>query len=131
MTKPLDHGLVFHNHKSRWASAPMIVRKKEQDTDPTVDPRMTVDMRGVNECTKAMPLPMPVLKVLIGELEGATVFFVLDWFRGYWQLPLHAESQELYTIITHRGMYTPTRVPMGATDAVAYCQGLVEVVFGS
>lgn len=32
--------------------------------------------------------------------------------------------------MTHRGMYTPMRVPTGATDAVAYCQGVVvEEIF--
>ncbi|GMF21195.1 unnamed protein product [Phytophthora fragariaefolia] len=50
--------------------------------------------------------------------------------RGYWQLSLHPDSQEYFTFVTHRGMYTPTRVPMGATDAVAYCQGVVEEIFG-
>ncbi|KAE9040570.1 hypothetical protein PR002_g4896 [Phytophthora rubi] len=30
----LAHGLVFKNHRSRWASAPRIVRKREQETDP-------------------------------------------------------------------------------------------------
>ncbi|KAE9083679.1 hypothetical protein PF006_g26638 [Phytophthora fragariae] len=128
--KLLEFGLVFLNHRSRWASAPRIVRKKEQDSDPSADPRMTIDTRGVNERTKAMPWPMPVLEVVLGALEGAKVFFALDWFRGYWQLPLHEDSQELFTFITHRGMYTPTRVPMGATDAVAYCQGVVEEIFG-
>jgi DNA-binding transcriptional ArsR family regulator len=50
----LEHGLVYVNHRSRWASAPRIVRKKEQETDPTADPRMTIDMRAVNERTEAM-----------------------------------------------------------------------------
>lgn len=126
----LKHGLVYLNHRSRWASAPNIVRKKEQDADPNADPRMTIDSRGVNERTEAMPWPMPVLEVVIGELEGAKYFFVLDWFRGYWQLPLHPDSQEFFSFVTHRGIYTPTRVPMGATDAVAYCQGVVEEIFG-
>ncbi|POM57665.1 Hypothetical protein PHPALM_37794 [Phytophthora palmivora] len=125
-----EFGLVSLNHRSRWASAPRIVRKKEQGSDPTADPRMTIDTRGVNERTEAMPWPMPVLEVVLSALEGAQVFFALDWFRGYWQLPLHEDSQELFTFITHRGMYTPTRVPMGATDAVAYCQGVVEEIFG-
>jgi hypothetical protein len=129
-SKLLEFGLVFLNDRSRWASAPRIVRKKEQDTDPMADPRMTIDTRGVNERTEAMPWPMPVLEVVLGVLGGAKVFFALDWFRGYWQLPLHKDSQELFTFITHRGMYTPTRVPMGATDAVAYCQGVVEEIFG-
>ncbi|KAE9067004.1 hypothetical protein PF007_g28235 [Phytophthora fragariae] len=128
--KLLASGLVYRNPRSRWASAPRIVRKKEQDTDPTADPRMTIDTRSVNDKTDAMPWPMPILEIIIGELEGATVFFSLDWFRGYWQLPLHPDSQEFFIFITHRGMYTPTRVPMGAKDSVAYCQAVVEEIFG-
>ncbi|KAE8960434.1 hypothetical protein PF005_g25805 [Phytophthora fragariae] len=126
----LDNGLVYLNHRSCWASAPIIVRKKEHDVDPSADPRMNIDSRGVNERTEAMPWPMPVLEVVIGELEGAKYFFVLDWFRGYWQLPLHPDSQALFSFVTHRDIYTPTRVSMGATDAVAYCQGVVEEIFG-
>ncbi|KAE8913634.1 hypothetical protein PF005_g23252 [Phytophthora fragariae] len=125
-----QHSLVFRNPRSRWASAPRIVRKKEQDHDPLAGPRMTVYTRAENERTEAMPWPMPVLEVVIGELEGAHVFFVLDWFRGDCQLPLHPDSQEYFTFVTHRGMYTPTRVPTGATDAVAYCQGVVEEILG-
>ncbi|KAE9043464.1 hypothetical protein PR003_g6175 [Phytophthora rubi] len=128
--KLLASGLVYRNPRSRWASAPRIARKKEQDTDPTADPRMTIDTRSVNDKTDAMPWPMPILEIIIGELEGATVFFSLDWFRGYWQLPLHPDSQEFFTFITHRGMYTPTRVPMGVKDSVAYCQAVVEEIFG-
>ncbi|KAE9333825.1 hypothetical protein PR003_g13836 [Phytophthora rubi] len=124
------HSLVFRNPRSRWASAPRIVRKKEQDHDPLAGLRMTVDTRAENERTEAMLWPMPVLEVVIGELEGAHVFFVLDWFRGDCQLPLHPDSQEYFTFVTHRGMYTPTRVPTGATDAVAYCQGVVEEILG-
>ncbi|KAE8907373.1 hypothetical protein PF003_g8128 [Phytophthora fragariae] len=73
---------------------------------------------------------MPVLDVVLGEREGAQVYFVLDWLMGYWHLPLHPYSQELYSFVTHRGIYTPTRVPMGATDDVAYCQRVVEGIFG-
>ncbi|GMF37679.1 unnamed protein product [Phytophthora fragariaefolia] len=50
----LAHGLVYKNHRSRWASAPRIVRKREQDVDPTADPRMTIDTRIVNERTEPM-----------------------------------------------------------------------------
>jgi hypothetical protein len=125
------HGLVFKNHRRRWASAPRMFCKREQDTDPLADPRMTIDTRCVNERTDPMPWPMPVLDIGLGELEGAHVNFVLDWFRGYWQLPLHPDSQELYSFVTHRGIYTPTRMPMGGgTDAAAYCQGVVEESFG-
>lgn len=125
-----EAGVIYMNHRSVWCSAPRIVRKKEQDIDPNADPRMTVDTRAVNDQTEPMPWPMPVLEVVVGELEGYGFFFLLDWFRGYWQLPRHEDSQELYYFVTHRGVYTPRRVPMGVTDAVAYCQWVGEEIFG-
>nr|CCA21803.1 Putative retroelement putative [Albugo laibachii Nc14] len=32
--------------------------------------------------------------------------------------------------MTHRELWTPSRVLMGATDGIAYCQGIVEHFFG-
>ncbi|KAE8999859.1 hypothetical protein PR001_g18944 [Phytophthora rubi] len=120
----LDALLIRENNRSRWCSPPRIVPKKDMG-----DLRMTIDDRAVNACTEAMPFPMPQLEVVITHVEGATVFFSCDWFKGYWQLPLDPESQELYTLMTHRGMYTPLRDPMGATDSVAFCQQAVEEIF--
>ncbi|KAH9109318.1 hypothetical protein AeMF1_015600, partial [Aphanomyces euteiches] len=100
-----DAGLVYRNTRSRWAAAPRIVPKK----DPG-DLRMTIDSSN-NACTEPMPWPMPNLE-------------------GYWQLPLHSESQEYYSFMTPIGVVTPTRVLMGQSDAVAYCQGVVDELFG-
>nr|CCA22224.1 AlNc14C148G7434 [Albugo laibachii Nc14] len=125
MKELANAGLVFENHRSHWASPPRIVAKKEPGQY-----RMTVDTRAVNAKTEAMRWPMPHLESVIACVEGAEVFFSIDWFRGYWQIPLHHESQELHTIMTHTGLWTPNRVLMGATDAVVYCQGVVEQIFG-
>uniref|UniRef100_H3GQQ9 Reverse transcriptase/retrotransposon-derived protein RNase H-like domain-containing protein n=1 Tax=Phytophthora ramorum TaxID=164328 RepID=H3GQQ9_PHYRM len=68
----LEHGLVFKNHRSRWASAPRIVRKREQDTDPTADPRITIDTRddilGYAESEEAL------LEVLDKVLERCAAY---------------------------------------------------------
>ena len=120
-----DAGLMTPNHRSRWASPPRVVPKKEPNQY-----RMTVDLRAVNAVTEPMPWPMPDLESAMGKVERARHFFNVDWFRGYWQLPLHPDSQEMYSIMTHRGVWTPTRVMMGQTDAVAYCQGAVDTIFG-
>ncbi|KAH7462617.1 Retrovirus-related Pol polyprotein from transposon 297 [Phytophthora ramorum] len=119
------HGLVKKNHRSRWASAPRIVAKRKPG-----EYRMTVDTRAVNALTEPMPWPMPDIEADLAQVEDSEAYFTIDWWRGYWQLPLDEDSQELYTIMTHRGMFTPTRVLMGSTDAVAYCQGVVEEIFG-
>ncbi|KAJ8558820.1 hypothetical protein ON010_g8629 [Phytophthora cinnamomi] len=117
-------GLLYENHRSRWASPALVVPKKAGEF------RMVVDDKGVNKCTDPMTWPMPNIEVALSSLEGSEYYFVLDWFRGYWQLLLALACQEMFTIMTHKGMYTPTRVPMGATDSVAHCQGAVEQVFG-
>ncbi|OWZ19830.1 hypothetical protein PHMEG_0005857 [Phytophthora megakarya] len=80
--------------------------------------------------TIPMQWPMPQLAVVITHVVEAKVFFICEWFRGYWQLSLNPDSRGVFTFITHRGMYTPTRAPMGAKDDVAYCQSVVELIFG-
>ncbi|KAH9135325.1 hypothetical protein AeRB84_019220, partial [Aphanomyces euteiches] len=63
-------------------------------------------------------------------LVGTKAYFTLDWTKGYWQLPLHADLQEFFSFMTPFGVYMPTRVLMGQTDAVAYCQSVVHQMFG-
>jgi hypothetical protein len=77
---------------------------------------MTVDVRAVNAQTEAMFWPMPILEVVMDHLQGAKVFFVIDFFKGYWQLPLAEASQGLFSILTDEGIYTPTRVLMGGSE---------------
>ncbi|KAF0699578.1 Aste57867_9866 [Aphanomyces stellatus] len=119
------NGMVYLNNRSTWAAAPRIVPKKEAGAL-----RMTIDSRPINACTDPMPWPMPNLDSAMVCLVGATVFFTLDWTKGYWQLPLHPKSHEFFSFMTPFGVYTPTRVLMGQTDAVAYCQSVVHQMFG-
>jgi hypothetical protein len=38
---------------------------------------------------------MPILEVVLDHLAGASVFFSLDLFKGYWQFKLDLDSQEM------------------------------------
>ena len=88
-----------------------------------------------------MQWPMPVLEtgerspavtcliLVMSRLERKKYFFALDWFKGYWQLSLDPESQEIFTIMGIDEMITPTRVPMGHSDAVAYCQSVAQKIY--
>ncbi|POM76587.1 Hypothetical protein PHPALM_6160 [Phytophthora palmivora] len=70
---------------------------------PLVKPfdfRMTVHTRAVNGITVSLMWPMPHLEVSIGLPDGSQM-----------------------------GMVTPTRVRMGGTDTVGYCQNVVEDIF--
>ena len=117
-------GLVYKNTRSRWCSPPLIVRKPEAN-----EFRMTVDVRAVNAQTERMVWPMPMLEVVLDHVAGSSVFFSLDFFKGYWEFMLDPASQEMFSFLTDQGVYTPTRVLMGGTDSVAYCQATVQEMF--
>ncbi|KAF0742575.1 hypothetical protein Ae201684P_008386 [Aphanomyces euteiches] len=119
------NGMVYKNNRATWAAAPRIVPKRDAGAL-----RMTIDSRPINACTEPMPWPMPNLDSAMACLVGTKAYFTLDWTKGYWQLPLHADSQEFFSFMTPFGVYTPTRVLMGQTDAVAYCQSVVHQMFG-
>ena len=120
----IDNGLAFKNTSARSASPPRIVPKKNGQL------RMTVDIRGPNAMTIPLQWPMPVLEVVFSRLVGKKFFFTLDWFKGFWQLGLHVDSQEWFTMMGIDYMVTPARVLMGQCDAVAYCQSTAQTVYG-
>ncbi len=67
-----EAGLVYQNPGSRWSSPPLIVKKSGGGV------RMTVDVRA------------------------ATVFFGLDFFKGYWQLIATAPLMSGDVFVPHR-----------------------------
>ena len=54
----------------------------------------------------------------------------VDLDQGYWQMPLGANPQEIFTFVTQKGLYTPTRMPQGVTNATSYFQGTLERTLG-
>ncbi|KAE9160699.1 hypothetical protein PF002_g32560 [Phytophthora fragariae] len=112
----IDAGLCIRNPHSKWCSPPLIVKKVEPG-----DFRMTVDARQVNAQTLRMIWPMPIHEVIMDYLTDSELYFLLDFFKGYWQFLLSLECQELFSFLTDMGIFTPTRVLMGGSDSVAYC----------
>ena len=68
---------------------------------------------------------MPNQEAEMADLRGAACFGKLDMLQGYWQMPLVAEAQEVLTIATPEGLFTPTRVPQGVLNATAYFQDVM------
>ena len=58
-------GFIYRNTSSRWASAPLIVRKPHTKDEF----RMTVDLRPLNAQTEPVAWPMPMLEVVV-ELQS-------------------------------------------------------------
>eukprot|EP00171_Calliarthron_tuberculosum_P003723 IDg3723t1 len=118
MTSTLIHaGMAYENPTAEWASAPLLVPKTG-----TSKFRFTVDLRLVNSFTKQHHFPMPRLETELTKLAGSKCFANFDLSHGYWQLELAEDSRDCQSFITPDGVFTPTRVLHGTTNAVAHLQ---------
>jgi len=122
--KLVRSGMAYPNPTSRWACAPLLVAK----TGP-VPFRFTVDLRPVNSFTVKHQFPIPNLEHELTKLTGSRYFATFDLSHGYWQFALDSESQHLQSFITPDGIYSPTRVLHGTTNAVTHLQSaLAEIL---
>ena len=115
--------LVYPNPSSQWASAPLIVPKAGPE-----EFRFTIDLRPVNFRTVPHVWPVPDLEFAVGQLAEDVCYTSLDLCHGYWQLQLHQDSQQCQSFIAPDGVFSPTRVMHGQTNAVSYLQSSFQLL---
>jgi Reverse transcriptase (RNA-dependent DNA polymerase) len=116
-------GLVYKNTGAEWTSPPLILPKPGPDQF-----RMTVDLRVPNASTKPTAWPIPNLQDELHDLHCPEVFATLDFYQGYWQIPLHKDSQDCQSFITPDGVHTPTRVLYGTRNSAQHLQSVLFVM---
>ena len=60
------------------------------------------------------------------DLNGSTVFSKLDLKWGFHQIELEAESREITTFVTHRGLFRYKRLMFGIASAPEKYQKIVK-----
>ncbi len=123
-------GLVYHNVHAVTASPVLVVPRPGKGAETPLERRyrMVVDMREVNKVTTPVVSHMPQLDAEMTALNGMKFFGSIDLQNGYWQMPLHEESQEFHSIMTPEGVYTPTRVVQGCCDGTQAFQSRMREV---
>ena len=82
-------------------------------TKPNGKVRICCDFSKLNESVKRENFPLPTTDQLLAQIDGAKVFSKLDCHKGFHQIPLHPDSQELTTFITPFGRFCYERLPFG------------------
>lgn len=109
-----------------------VIRKMEEPTEwcagmvvvpkPIKKPRICVDLTRLNDSVCRERHILPAVDETLAQLEGAKVFSKLDVTSGFWQVPLHEESQPLTTFINPFGRYCFQRLPFGISSAPEHFQ---------
>ncbi|XXQ36816.1 Integrase catalytic domain-containing protein [Plasmodiophora brassicae] len=118
------YGLVVENYNAKWASPVVVVTK------PGGGKRFCVDLRAVNAKCVAVAWPMPHQEAILRNLAGSRFWFKLDAFKGFWMMPLDEACQEIFSFMTDKGVYKPTRSMQGGMNSAPQYQGRMFEVFG-
>ena len=74
----------------------------------------------MNDTIEPASMPMPNLEVKASLFASATAWCTLDMLQGYYQVPLSEDAQEMFTMVSPDGLFTPRRVPLGVMNATGY-----------
>jgi hypothetical protein len=91
--------------------------------------RMCVDYRSLNEVTIKNKYPLPRIDDPFDQQKGACVFSKIGLRSRYHQLNIRAFDITKTTFITQYGLYEPTVMSFGLTNAPAYFMYLMNKVF--
>ena len=86
------------------------------------------DFRKLNAVSEFDAYPMPRVDELIESLGNAWFITTLDLTKGYWQVPLAAESKEKTAFATPGGLWQYRMLPFGLAGAPASFQRLMDQV---
>jgi hypothetical protein len=125
VTELVANGHAVRNPHATWCAAPLLVPKEGPSQF-----RFTVDLRPFNKATIPSSWPIPHLESELGRVAGSHFFSTFDLSNGYWQLELHEDSPDCQSFITPDGVYKPTRVLHGSSNAVAHRHLSLQGVLG-
>ena len=116
---------AIHKSNSPWASAVVLVRKKDGSL------RFCIDLQKLNAHTIKDAYSLPRIDETLDCLGGATIFTSLDLKSGYWQVEMEEESKPLTAFtVGPLGFHECEQMPFGLANAPATFQRLMENCLG-
>ena len=114
--KELESMDIIEKSESPW-SAPVVPLRKGDGSL-----RMCIDYRRLNSQTKPDRSPIPCVSDSVYGISRRKFFTSLDMSKGYYQIPLSAESRECTAFSTAYSHYQFKRLSFGLRNAPAAFQ---------
>jgi hypothetical protein len=68
---------------------------------------------------------MPFLQDIVQHMTKSRYWFIFDAFKGFWMMSLAERCQEMFSFMTDREMFTPTRCIQGALNSAVQFQARI------
>ncbi|VDH96240.1 Hypothetical predicted protein [Mytilus galloprovincialis] len=125
VNKAIDEMLeagIIRRSKSSWCSPIVIVKKKDNSN------RFCTDVRKLNNITKSMSYPLPVIDDILALLDKAKYMTSLDMKSGFWQVLMSDKDREKTAFGCLIGLYEYNVMPFGLQNSPAVFSRLMEIV---
>ena len=121
LIKGLLAAKIVQPSTSPWASPIVVIIKKNG-----VDIRLCIDYRRVNQLTRLMVYPMPLISDLLEDLDKALWYCSLDMASGFWVVEMTERAKLISAFVTPFGLFEWLRMPFGLKNAPQIYQRLVD-----
>uniref|UniRef100_A0AAV1U7Y1 Reverse transcriptase domain-containing protein n=1 Tax=Peronospora matthiolae TaxID=2874970 RepID=A0AAV1U7Y1_9STRA len=121
LIKGLLAAKIVQPSTSPWASPIVVIIKKNG-----VDIRLCIDYRRVNQLTRLMVYPMPLISELLEDLDKALWYCSLDMASGFWVVEMTERAKLISAFVTPFGLFEWLQMPFGLKNAPQIYQRLVD-----
>ena len=121
LNKMLAAGIIEPS-VSEWASAPVLIRKKDKSL------RWCIDYRKLNAVSKKDVFPLPIIDECIDSLIGNIWFSKLDANSAYFQVRVNEADKSKTAFITKYGTYQFVKMPFGLCNAPSTFSRVMNLV---
>ena len=117
-----------------WVNSYVIVEKdtgNHHSSNHTVKKKLRIclDPRDLNEALEREPYHTRSVDEITTQLQGMTVFTIVDFKKGYWMVVLHPDSRKLTCMALPFGRFQWTGLPMGTVVAQDIFQSKLDAIF--
>ena len=127
IAKQIDEMLangICRPSNSPWSSQVLLTKKKDQTM------RFVIDYRRLNDVSCRDQYPMPNIRDLMDDLQGAKLFSCMDLPSAYWHVPMDESSIAKTAFEVPGGKYEMLRMPFGLKNSQSTQQRLMDQVLG-
>jgi hypothetical protein len=129
LSKWLTGGMIAPSIiNSPWNSALLIAPKKDIGGNQT-GWRVCIDPRHINLLIPDANFPLPLIREILGQLEGAVIYTKIDLKQGFNQFRVHPEDQVKTTFTWKNQQYHFVGAPFGFKNVPSSFQMVISQIF--